>query len=692
MKKILISTALIVSTSQLFSQVLFSNSFGNLSLQTYTTTSSSVQYTTAPSIFSIINDGLKNNIGSSTNPNKPFNVPALKTAGWAVLYNTIENDTFLVSTSWLDTLVAADRWIITPPVTNITANTVITWLAKSPDANFQESYLVYGTNKTGTLVPQDFTVGDQLFTTSAENSTWTRRSASLGGFAGQTLRFAFRNNSNNKYQLWLDDIEVLTLPNNLDAALTSIEAKKYTLTNSSDTVKVNVSNLGAKTINTITLNYTIGNSSVNSQVFTFSNGLAYKQTNLSVFPLPYSVSTAGNYKLKVWLSANSLNNSFQDQDQLNDTVFTYITVQSSAPRKSVLVEQFVNAFDGECTDAVQKILALQNDSVVVVNVHDLDSLKEPNSTGILSAYKKNTATAMFDRNYFSAPGSVAVTRPYYNSLLAKQLRTISPASVSIVNKTYNSFTKQLSFTVKADFVGDVKGDLRLNAYLVENQVHGPWGDTLVNGYNQLNNYYNVPWSPFYQMGYYSFTYSTNVLNGIQFPHQNTLVHSFDGSFGNPGLIPTTGGTQNQSYQQTYTLTVPTPTNGINKFNSDNLYIVGFLAEYNANQNARNILNVVKEKITTNNETLGLKENTSKVDLSVYPNPSNGIMYLNSSKNINTYQINVIDLVGRPVLAQSLVRVGNTSMLDLSMLTNGIYFLQISSESGNFVEKIVIQKN
>ena len=692
MKKILIFTAFIVCASQLFSQVLFSNSFGNLSLQTYTTTSSSVQYTTAPSLFSIINDGLKNNVGSTANPNKPFNVPALKTEGWAVLYNTIENDTFLVSTSWLDTLVAVDRWIITPSITNITANTVLTWLAKSPDANFQESYLVYGTNKTGTLVPQDFTIGDQLFTTAAENSTWTRRSVSIGAFAGQTLRFAFRNNSNDKYQLWIDDIEVVTLANNLDAAVTSIEAKKYTLTNSTDTVKVNLSNLGSTTINTLTLNYTIGNSSINSQVFSFANGLVYNQSNLSAFPLPYSVSTAGNYKLKVWINANSLNTSLQDQNQLNDTVFTYITVQNSAPRKSVLVEQFVSAFDGECTDAIQKILALQNDSVIVVNVHDLDSLKEPNSTGILSAYKKNTATAMFDRNYFSTPGSVAVTRPYYNSLLAKQLLTISPASVSIINKTYNSLTKQLSFTVKADFVGDVKGDLRLNAYLVENQVHGPWGDTLVNGYNQLNNYYNVPWSPFYQMGYYSFTYSTNVLNGVQFPHQNTLVHSFDGSFGNAGLIPTTGGTQNQSYQQTYTLTVPTPTNNINKFNSDNLYIVGFLAEYGANQNSRNILNVVKEKITTNNETLGLKENTTKVNLSVYPNPSNGIMYLNSSKTINTYQIKVIDLMGRCVRIESLVRVGNTSMLDLSALNNGIYFLQISSESGNFVEKIVIQKN
>ncbi|MEO6305363.1 MAG: T9SS type A sorting domain-containing protein [Bacteroidia bacterium] len=691
MKKTFIVIALLISTTHLFSQTLFSNSFGNLSLQTYTTTSSSVQYTTTPTLFSILSDGFNNNVGSTINPNKPFNVPALKTVAWAVLYNAAENDTFLVGNSWLDTVstVTVDRSIITPPISNITANTVLTWLAKSADANFPESYYVYGTNKTGTLTPGDFSTGDQLFTTGTENGTWTRRSVSIGSFVGQTLRFAFRNNSTNKFQIWLDDIEVKTLTNNLDAAITTIESPKYVLINTSDTVKVNLSNIAASTINNITLNYTIGNSSVNSQVFNFSSGLAYLQNNLNTFPLPYSVAVAGNYKLKVWLSAV---NNIQDQNQLNDTVFKYITVQSTAPKKSVLVEQFVNAFDGECSDAAHKISTLQNDSVIVVNVHDLDSLKEANSGGILSAYKKNSATAMFDRTYSSFPATIAATRPYYGYLVAKQLKTISPASISIINKTYNSGTKQLSFTVKADFVGDVKGDLRLNAYLTENNVHGLWSDTTVNGYNQLNNYYNVPWSPYYLKGYYSPTYTTYVLDGGKFQHQNTLIHSFDGSFGNPGLIPTTGGTQNQSYQQSYTLTIPTPTNGITKYNADNIYIVGFLAEYDADPNQRSVLNVVKEKVTTNSETVGIKENSEKTYLSIYPNPSNGLLYLNSSKAVNTYEIKALDLMGRCVLIESLFQVGNTTLLDLSRLNNGIYFLSISSESGYFIEKIVIQKN
>lgn len=689
MKKILIFIVFLVSVSQLVSQTQFSNSFGNLSLQTYTTTSSSVQYTNAPVIYSVINDGLKNNIGSAINPNLPFNVPAFKTTGWAVVYNALENDTFLVSTSWLDTLVAVNRWIITPPITNITANTVLTWLAKSPDANFQESYEVYGTNKTGTLVAQDFAVGDLLFSTNSENSNWTRRSVSLGNFVGQTLRFAFKNNSNNKYQIWIDDIEVITLPNNLDGALTGIETPKYILTNASDSIKVNVSNLGAININTLVLNYTIGNSSINTQTFTLANGLSYKQTNLTKFSLPYTVSSAGNFKAKVWISSV---NTIQDQNQSNDTTFTYITVQSYSPKKSVLIEQFVSAYDGDCTDAQQKVLALQNDSVIIVNVHDLDSLKETNSIGILNTYKKNTATAMIDRTYFSGPESVSVTRPYYNNLVAKQLKTVTPASVSIINKTYNSVTKQLSFTVKADFIGDVKGDLRLNAYLTENNVSGPSSDISANGYNQLNNYYNVSWSPYYQLGIFSSTYSAYVLKPYQFKHHNTLVYSFDGSFGNPGLIPTNGGTQGQSYQKTYTLTVPTPTNSASLYNSDNLYIVAFLAEYSSNQNNRNVLNVVKEKITPNSEILGVQEEQGNSFISLFPNPSNGNMYINSPKSLNTYEIKAIDIMGRCVFIETLNQVGNQAQLDLSALNNGVYFLSISSENGSFIEKVIIQKN
>lgn len=685
MKNIFILAFAIALSDTMFSQILFSNSFGNLSLQSYTTGNTTTLYSTIPSAFNLINDG-HNNIASAFNA--PFNVPALKKEGWAVTYNSVENDTFLVSTSWLDSSFISSRWVITPAITNITANTVLTWLAKSPDAAYPDGYEVYGTNKSGVLTAANFSLGDLLFTTGAggEKNSWTRRAISLGSYAGQTLRFAFKNNSFNKYQLWIDDIEVKNTAFNLDGSITSIHSDKYILTGSSQSISVTFSNNAAAPINTITLNYQYGNSIPVSQLFTFSPGLNYGQSLKLSFGFPYSFSSAGYYKLKAW---HTLPNNTTDQNVINDTLITYITAQSFSPPKNVFVEQFVSAKDADSPDAQEKVLALQSSSVIVVNVHDNDSLKEQNSAGLLT-YKKKFSTALIDRKYNDSLLSSTVTKPYYNYRVYERLKAVTPASVSIINKTYNSGTKQLTFTLKTDFAGEVKGDYRLNAYLVENNISGKGSDTTVNGFNQLNDYFNVPWSPYYQRGYFSFADNSYVLNAWQYKHQRVLIHSFNGSFGNAGLIPQTGGTQNQSYQTTFSYTLPTITNGINKYNADNIYLVGFIAEYSTNGLQRDVLNVTQDKLTVNPEVVGLQKNTLSFASSIYPNPASKFIYVNTeTKN---YEIQIHDLLGRCVFQKIVVNADVAERIDLTGFTYGTYILTVKSTSGISREKFIIQGN
>lgn len=676
-------------------QIIYSNSFGNLSLQSYTTGITPTLYTSIPAGFSIINDGLENNPGPSYNPNQPFQVSGLTTAGWAVLYNATENDTFLVSTSWLDTTqVSANRWVVTPPITNIAANTVLTWLAKCPDPNYRDGYEVYATNKQGSLVASDFTIGDRLFALAdgnsggGENSSWTRRSIPIGSFAGQTLRFAFRNNSKDLYQIWIDDIAVLNTANNLDLTASSDVEKKYVLINADDSVKVTVTNLGASTINTAMLNYQIGNSSVNTQNFTFTGGLSYGQARQLTFPLPYSVTQPGLYSLKSWISSV---NQASDQNLLNDTSRCLVTIQASAPAKTVLFEQFVSAHDGEGPDAQEKALALQASDVIVVNIHDQDSMKLNPSPALLGDYKRKNATAMADRAYFSDAAGVAAERPYYSTHVNTRKNAVSPASVSIINTSFNAGTNQLSFTVKADFIGEVRGDYRFNAYLTENQVGGPVSDTSINGYNQWSNSYNTPWSPYYQKGYYSPAANAYIMNLGQYRHQNVLVHDFGGSYGAAGTIPANGGTQGQSYQQTFTLAIPAMTGAINKFNPDNMYIVGFVAEYGSNSNSRRVLNAAGQKITANSEVVGLPEAKNRAELSVYPNPSSGLFYFSSGLRTEYYSITVLDVLGRCMRLVDVANSGQLQPLDLSMLPDGVYFLNIRSGQHYFTEKVVLRK-
>ena len=216
------------------SQILFSDSFNSLSLQnnvqvvgsqTITTT-----YTTVPTSYNIIDDGFKNNVGNTNSPNKPFNVASLKTAGWAIGYNNIEADTFLVSTSWLDTSsVAVKRFVVSPVINSITANSILSWYAKSPDPNFLEGYEVYvTTNTSGTLTAVDFATLTPVFaiqdgntTGLGEKSVWTKHGLSLSAYAGQNIRIAFKNISKDRFQLWIDDVVVENIVNANDAAISS---------------------------------------------------------------------------------------------------------------------------------------------------------------------------------------------------------------------------------------------------------------------------------------------------------------------------------------------------------------------------------------------------------------------------------------------------------------------------------------
>lgn len=697
MKKISLLIACVTTLQNYAQQVIFNNSFDNLSLQTYTTSASSVKYTTVPGGFSVINDGRKNNVGSLNNPNKPFNDSTLKTIGWAVVYNALDNDTFLVSTSWLDTTgVNVDRWVVTPLISNIAANSVLTWLAKSPDASYPDGYEVYGTTNTGNLTSQSFAIGDRLFVLNdgntaggGEKSVWARRSVNLSSFAGQSLRFAFRNNSKDMYQLWIDDIQVLTPNVSLDGLLTPSTFNKYKLINTSDSVLVNFQSLGAAAITTVNLSYQIGNSTVNTENFTFTSGLGYGQAARLKFGLPYTVSQPGYYTVKTWI--NSVNGA-ADQNLTNDTLRYYVTVQNSAPARSVLVEQFTSANNEEGPDAQGKLMDLQFNSAIVVNIHHQDSLVEPGSLNLINDYKKEFATALIDRVYHHDLQSVTVARSFYAGRNAVRKNAVSPVSVSIINKSYNTATRELSFTVKADFVGEVKGDYRINAYLTENQVHGDFQDTTVNGYNQLNGLYDVPWAHYYLMGYYAPLVNAYVLNADQYKHHNTLVHSFHGSYGNAGLIPSTGGTQGQSYQQTFTLSVPDYTNGVFKFKEDNLYLVGFVSEYSTDKNQRTVLNAVKEKLNGNDEVVGVKELKPSVSVSIYPNPTSGELYIDASSLEGNSTFSLYEVLGKKILQGSL-KVGNSiERIDLLGIAAGIYFLKVTSGKQSVTEKVIIRKN
>ncbi len=124
-------------------------------------------------------------------------------------YNVGDSAAF--STSWYSPVGAADDWMWTPPIT-LGGTPTLSWNAIAYDPSFQDGYEVrimvapdVPTGSTGSLgnMVINSTV---LATIAAENSTWTPRSVDLTAYTGQTVRIAFRNNSNDKFLLLIDDI------------------------------------------------------------------------------------------------------------------------------------------------------------------------------------------------------------------------------------------------------------------------------------------------------------------------------------------------------------------------------------------------------------------------------------------------------------------------------------------------------
>lgn len=93
-----------------------------------------------------------------------------------------------------------------------------------------------------------------------------------------------------------------------------------------------------------------------------------------------------------------------------------------------------------------------------------------------------------------------------------------------------------------------------------------------------------------------------------------------------------------------------------------------------------------DNIEVKSATAGVKENTL-TSLSVFPNPTSGVVTIANNENILVNGVTVTDLNGRTVKTVNFAGVAE-AQVNISDLSTGVYMMTISSDKGTTTKKIV----
>jgi hypothetical protein len=86
-------------------------------------------------------------------------------------------------------------------------------------------------------------------------------------------------------------------------------------------------------------------------------------------------------------------------------------------------------------------------------------------------------------------------------------------------------------------------------------------------------------------------------------------------------------------------------------------------------------------------TLDLVEQFIKMEALLYPNPASGIVTIRPSDGIIITSIQLFDISGNAIKMQ----LSNNNTIDVSLLSDGIYLINIFSDTGSVIKKLIVKK-
>lgn len=341
----------------------------------------------------------------------------------------------------------------------------------------------------------------------------------------------------------------------------------------------------------------------------------------------------------------------------NDMVSKNISVLDFIPAKSVVGEEGTGTWCGWCTRGLVYMDSLKMkypDTWIGIAVHNGDPmLVEEYDAGIGPLIGFAYPGGLVDRAISTDPS-------YFEAAYLERMNIPPVAALSIDNRVYNWDTRELTFTVTAEFVVSVS-DYRLNAALVENHVTGT-GD----GWAQANYYSGGGSGP---MG--GMEDLPNPIPAEDMIYDDVARAILGGFAGLEESLPATvAAGETHSYDFSIQIALD--------WDVTQLEIVGMLI----NNADGAIDNGVKEHLLVT----GIPETRSLEDALVYPNPATNQVTVKLSDKINT--ISVYDYTGSMIQEDQVN--ASTHTINTSRLSSGVYLLRITTDTGVAVKQVIIK--
>ena len=99
--------------------------------------------------------------------------------------------------------------------------------------------------------------------------------------------------------------------------------------------------------------------------------------------------------------------------------------------------------------------------------------------------------------------------------------------------------------------------------------------------------------------------------------------------------------------------------------------------------------ITSDMITVNVNSANAIETLVMDDISIYPNPTDGILKLEFSNTIENTWIRIINVTGQVVYSEYLENLTGIKTLDLSGLDKGVYILSIQNKNIILTNKITL---